>query len=637
MFQIEVLTRHLASKGPVQLTGDDLAERKNALQVSEADILACRGDLAANVPAEKVLKRLREFGVQARTDSWLYAQWLVAEGIAINRLGIRGEALGGLNEAADIFERLSDGPRLAEAKRTIALVHAWRGEGRDAGLSLLRAIAESLASNDLAGAALALIEAGRLEMEMGRSRVAAPLFERALSISGADIPQMDRRRAEINQLQAHLAAGRMKDVRRHYLSIRPNLLSAPPRLRFLAAIELVRFAQALGSYDEARRLLESARRLTPGQPGDFEAFELAEAEAELAVAEHDLPLANANLERVIARYAEDDLAGREVKARLMRATALDGLGRFDEAEQTLAAALRRAVARGLIGHADEVRARLAAIGSSEEVGTSSTPPYGQGAQDPSRRFVRRRPLGEGGQGSVYRAYDIELGGEVALKRYSLTSVYDTQRRERLIAAARIEFLAASRIDHPGVARIQGLVVEPGGDAILVEELVEGPSLRVRMSSAIDTPQALDLIARLAFALSAIHSAGIVHCDLKPENIVISSATRPVIVDFGIALLDPKSRTRRGSPAYMAPEQKRGGRSDARTDLFALGLIAHELLGIEPSVARRFWMLRDGAAGTLPEAGVEPRVAKLIRRLVAPVKWLRPRSAAEVGQIIARGP
>lgn len=170
-------------------------------------------------------------------------------------------------------------------------------------------------------------------------------------------------------------------------------MSAPPRLRFLAAIELVRFSQARGSYDEAQRLLEGARRLAPGHPGAFEACELAEAGAELAVARRDFSRADARLERVIARYAEDDLAGREVKARLLRATALDGLGRLDEAERTLAAALRRAVARGLIGHADEVRARLAARGSSERVWPSSAPPYGESAQDPSRRFVRRRPLG----------------------------------------------------------------------------------------------------------------------------------------------------------------------------------------------------------------------------------------------------
>jgi len=615
---------------------DETPSERLTAAATQAEILACRAALAANAPADQVVQRLRAVEAHARLDPGLHAQWLVAAGVAINRLGVRGEALGALRLAADIFEELGDGARLAEAKRMVAVALAWRGEGCDAGLTLLRALAESLADGDLSGAALALIEAARLEMEMGRARDAAALFERALSIEGADIAPLERRRAEINQLQTLLAAGRNDEMRRCWDAIKSNLSRAPARLRFLAALELVRLAKAQGSYDAARRLLENARQIAPWRPEDFEAVEFAEAEAELAVARRDFRLADERLKRIVARCAEDDLAGREIKARLLHAVALDGLGRAEEAEQTLAAALRRAVARGLIGYADEARAQLAARGGSETVAAPSTASGGPSTRPVAQRFVRRRPLGEGGQGSVFRAYDLEFGGEVALKRFDLGAIYDEKRRERSIAAARTEFLAASRIDHPGVAQMHGFVIEPGGDAILIEELIEGPSLRKRMQSAIEAPHALDLVARIAFALAAVHAAGVVHCDLKPENVILSSAARPVIVDFGVALIGPAGRTGSGTPAYMAPEQARGGRSDARTDLFALGLIAHELLGVEPAAARKYWKLHDDAAARLREAGVDAHVARLIRRLVAPMKWMRPRSASDVGQSIARG-
>jgi tRNA A-37 threonylcarbamoyl transferase component Bud32/tetratricopeptide (TPR) repeat protein len=617
----------------LQLTGGDFMGTDARRQI-EAVIDAARADLSANAPAQDVLKRLGEIEAQARAEPALRGRWLVARGVAANRLGVRGEALGDLAEAADIFERLGDGPRLAEAKRMTALAHAWRGEGREAGLALLRAVAESLAANDRMGAALALIEAGRLEMEMGRPRAAAPLFERALAIGGEDAPQLERRRVEINRLQALVAAGDIAAAQRYRDEIEPNIASAAPRPRFLAAIEGVRCSCALGAFDEARRLIEEARRLAAAVPGSFEAVELAEAEAEFSLAEHNFELADAQLEGVIARYADDDLAGREVKARLLRATALDGLGRREEAERTLAAGLRRAVARGLIGHADAVRTRLAARGGSEGAWTLDEAPRGPSARDPGSRLVRRRPLGEGGQGSVFRAYDIELGGEVALKKFPLAALYDTARRDRLIAAARTEVLAASRIDHPGVARVRGLIVEPGGDATLIEDLVDGPTLRGLMSGPLETSRALDLVARIAFALAAVHGAGIVHCDLKPENIVMAAPTRPVIVDFGVALLDPESRMTGGTPAYMAPEQARGARADARTDLFALGVIAHELFGIQPETAKNFWSLDDAAARALLAAGIEPATVKLLRRLVAPMKWLRPGSAAKVGQAVA---
>lgn len=623
------------SAGPADEGGQLLPQAGEGLS-AEAAIKACRADLADYVPAKKVLERLKEIKEQARSELALHAQWLVAKGIATNRLGLRGEALGDLNEAADIFERLSDGPRLAEAKREAAVVHAWCGEGREAGLALLRSVAESLALNDFTSAALALIEAGRLELEMGRPLRAAPLFDRALKIEGAKLPELQRRRVAVNQLQALVAAGLIEEAQRFREAIEPDVVPASPRLHLLVTIEQIRCACARRLFKEAHRLLEAARPLVPDRES-FEAVELAEAEAELALAERDFALADTKLDCVVARFADDDLAGREVKARLLRAKALDGLKRAEDAERMLAAALRRAVARDLVGHADQVRTALAARGASEsmvDLDTSLSPP----AQDPTRRFVRRRPLGAGGQGSVSRAYDIELGGEVALKRVDLAALYDTAQRDRLVAAARTEIVAASRIDHPGVARVRGLIVEPGGDAILIEDLVDGPSLRSIMKGPIEAERALDLVARIAFALSAIHAAKIVHCDLKPENIVLAGPAHPVIIDFGIALLDPGQRSGRGTPAYMAPEQRRGGRIDARTDLYALGIIALELLGVEPEVARNFWGHDiwghdNGVTKSLRAAGVSAQCVSLMRRLVAPVKLLRPRSAAEVSQII----
>lgn len=616
----------------------DAGKMKQAAEASprpDQVIDACRADLAANVPAAEVLTRLRAIETLAAADIALRAKWLIATGIAANRLGLRGEALGDLNEAADLFAQLNDNERVAEAKREAAVAHGWRGEGREAGLALLRAVAECLAKRDLTGAALALVEAGRLELEMGRPRAAAPLFDRALKIENADLPALQRRRTEVNQAQALVSAGLIDEGLAFLATIGPGLAGASQRLRFLASLEEARCAGAQARMRDARGSVEAARVLVGAAPESFEAVELAEVEAELALAEQDFAAAETLLRGAIARFADDDLAGREVKAQILRAKALDGLGRPDEAESALAAALRRAVARGLIGHADQARSALAARGASEggaEAGVDVGPP----AQDLARRFVRRRPLGAGGQGSVTRAYDVELGGEVALKRIGLAEIYDTAQRDSLLAAARTEVRAASRIDHPGVARVRGLIVEPGGDATLIEDLIDGPNLRSLMREPLQTARALDLAARIAFALAAVHAARIVHCDLKPENIVMPGAANPVIVDFGVALLDPGRSSRSGTPQYMAPEQKNGRRVDARTDLFALGVIALELLGIAPDVARRSWRGDRGATKTLQSSGVGAPCARLLRQLVMPVKWLRPGSASEVGQIFDNG-
>ncbi|MGA3303286.1 MAG: serine/threonine-protein kinase [Methylovirgula sp.] len=609
-----------------------------------SEIKACREALSAYAPPEDVVKRLRVIESQVRSDPALYGQWLLAKGIAGNRMRLRGEALGDLSEAADVFARLGDAAHLAEAKREAAVAHAWCGEGREAGLDLLRAMAESIAAKDMTGASLAAIEAGRLEIEMGRPQFAAPLFEKALAMDGALLPDLQRRRTEVNQLQAIVDQARRNSsliptALAFHQKIEPGLTTAAPRLRLLAALEQARCATLQKNFDAAHRHVGAAtdilqQEILPKHPDAFEPFEIAEVEAELALAEGKYQDADEKIKFVIACFVDQDLAGREVKARLLWAKALDALGRRDEAERNLSQALRRAVIRGLIGHADQVRAALAESGGSENMTALDSLAASPAAQDLSRRFVRRKALGAGGQGSVYRAYDIELGGEVALKRVNLAALYDPSQREFAIETARTEIAAASRIDHPGVARIRGLIVEAGGDAWLIEDLIEGPTLRNLMQGGrMPVDQGLDTIKKVAFALSAIHAAKVVHCDLKPENIVFAGTAQPVIIDFGIAVLDPGRRSQAGTRAYMAPEQRRGGRVSPRTDLYQLGVMSLEMFGVKPALGQKFWLHDNGIKSALLSAGLNEPCIDLMHGLVAPMQWLRPASATDVAQTI----
>ncbi len=609
-----------------------------------SEIKACRDALLAYAQPEEVVKRLRAIEAQVRSDPPLYGQWLLAKGIAGNRMRLRGEALGDLNEAADVFTRLGDCAHIAEAKREAAVAHAWCGEGREAGLDLLRAMAESAAAKDMTGAALAAIEAGRLEIEMGRSQFAAPLFERALAMDSALLPELQRQRTEVNQLQAIVDQARkntslIPTALAFYQKIEPGLIQAPARLRLLAALERARCATLQKNFDEAHRHVEAARdimqrEVLPNDPESFEPFEIAEVEAELALAEGKYQDADEKIKSVIACFVDQDLAGREVKARLLWAKALDALSRHDEAERNLSQALRRAVIRGLIGHADQARAALAESGGSENMTAMESLAVSPAAQDLSRRFVRRKALGAGGQGSVYRAYDIELGGEVALKRVNLSGLYDPSQREFAVETARTEIAAASRVDHPGVARIRGLIVGSGGDAWLIEDLIEGATLRAIMNSGrMPLDQGLDTIKKVAFALSAIHAAKIVHCDLKPENIVFAGPAQPIIIDFGIAVLDPGRRSQAGTRAYMAPEQRRGGRVTPRTDLYQLGIMSLEMFGVPTALGQKFWLHDNGINSALLSAGLNEPCIDLLHGLVAPMQWLRPASAAAVAQTI----
>src|SRR5262249_23811604 len=140
--------------------------------LSDADpaavIGACLASLAANTAPGEVMAQLRAVEGALTDQPLLRARWLLARATATNRLGIATDALGDLFEARRLLERDGDHQGRAEIYQGIAVVQAWRGDGREAALALLTAIAESAAAGDRIGIALALIEAGRLQMEIGR-------------------------------------------------------------------------------------------------------------------------------------------------------------------------------------------------------------------------------------------------------------------------------------------------------------------------------------------------------------------------------------------------------------------------------------------------------------------------------------
>ena len=202
-------------------------------------------------------------------------------------------------------------------------------------------------------------------------------------------------------------------------------------------------------------------------------------------------------------------------------------------------------------------------------------------------FGRYRVVGEigrGGMGVVYRAHDPELDREVAVKHIQLAPDASREVRDELEKRFRREAKAAARIHHPGVVVIHDVGTTETG-LYLVMELVDGESLGRRLERGVfpDRGAALEVAARAAEALAAAHRAGVVHRDVKPANILISRDGRVLLTDFGVARsLDEVSELTRtgmvvGSPAYMAPEQLRGGAVDGRADLFSLGVVLYEML------------------------------------------------------------
>ena len=208
------------------------------------------------------------------------------------------------------------------------------------------------------------------------------------------------------------------------------------------------------------------------------------------------------------------------------------------------------------------------------------------------RFVIGERLGKGGMGEVYRAEDTRLKRTVALKRLSVHLRSDPLYRRRFEEEAE----RASRLNDAHVAAIHD-VIEEQGEIFLVMEFVEGQNLRQRIQEPMSLEQFLGIAVQCAQALVAAHGHGIVHCDIKPENIMLTPEGQVKILDFGVAKHLPRSDqsttvdrsgTVSGTPAYMSPEVLLEKTPDGRADIFSLGVVFYEVLaGHHPFLAGRF--------------------------------------------------
>jgi eukaryotic-like serine/threonine-protein kinase len=259
-------------------------------------------------------------------------------------------------------------------------------------------------------------------------------------------------------------------------------------------------------------------------------------------------------------------------------------------------------------------------------------------------------LGAGGMAEVYRARDTRLGRDIALKVVNEALAGDPELVRRFEQEARV----AGSLNHPNLVAVYDFGLHEGAP-YFITELLKGESLRQRLSRGrIPVDSALDWGAQLAHGLAAAHAQGVVHRDVKPENVFVTSDGQVKLLDFGIAKLAEGSRaegthgildetvtptggqTRTGqilgTPAYMSPEQIRGERVDARTDIFSLGAVLYELVsGQRPfpggsMVESGHAILHDDPA---PLPNVPPLVSQVIRRCLAKDPEARIQSAHDL--------
>ncbi len=261
------------------------------------------------------------------------------------------------------------------------------------------------------------------------------------------------------------------------------------------------------------------------------------------------------------------------------------------------------------------------------------------------RYRLDKLLGAGGMGAVYKARHTTLNRNVAVKVLHPDIGGDPSIGKRFDREAQ----SASRLDHPNCVHVSDFGTTTEGIKYLVMELLEGEELGERLGAPWDPDAALGLLEQIFAGLEHAHACGIVHRDLKPENVFMTRTTGPnasgrdvaKIVDFGIAkLLDADGAaevlTRAGmvfgTPRYMSPEQAAGGKVDERSDLYAVGVLAHELLSGKPpfdseDLASILRMQIMAPPPPLPDTVPAPVVA-FVESLLEKSRHERPASAAD---------
>jgi eukaryotic-like serine/threonine-protein kinase len=261
----------------------------------------------------------------------------------------------------------------------------------------------------------------------------------------------------------------------------------------------------------------------------------------------------------------------------------------------------------------------------------------------SGRYRIEDTLGHGGMAVVYVAEDAELGRRVAVKVLAEQFAADDEFRRRFVREARL----AARLSHPNVVHVYD-AGEDDGHPFIIMELVPGETVAdlLKRRRKLPAHEAATLIRQGALGLQHAHEAGLVHRDVKPQNLLLREDGVLKIADFGIARAAESTRltqlgTVLGTAAYLAPEQALGGEVGPEADIYSLGAVLYEVLTGRPphefeSLADLAEHHREGAVVPVRdlEPSVPPSLEALVMRCLAREARFRPQSAGEVAAALA---
>jgi hypothetical protein len=316
-----------------------------------------------------------------------------------------------------------------------------------------------------------------------------------------------------------------------------------------------------------------------------------------------------------------------------------------QAQQQLLLARKLARMTGFKRFIAQINSLMIEMQVSEKIDEESIRPISENSIEVEDGYLIRKKLGSGGFGDVYLAHDMVHNRDIALKVFQQSDQLDHHQQQKRWNQARLEFEAVAKLSHPSIAQIYAIGHDTMGNPYLVQQFISGGDLNPVMQSNKELRSALTYLIPIARALAAIHSVGVIHRDVKPDNILINQQGLTVLVDFGIALLKSSGDEQSilGTENYIAPEQRLSADINFKADLFSLGCIFYEWLsGEKVSIQSKksnkltAWLgIKKNAEVSTIDEDVCGEAYPLIQSLLAYSPEERPENATEVAEAMSK--
>lgn len=601
--------------------------------LADQDLEAIYQDLLAAAEPAALRERLRKHDSQSDTLSSLEVHLL--SGILDYREHKAASALNKLSHCYEAFSRLDDRRSQCISALHLGIVWYWKSDTLQAHrwFSIGTSIAARENYTDLL--ARILCDTARLHMELLDYNAAFTLLDNALAIANARMPLIEHCRAKVVALQCAVRLGLIPKAQKLLQEIEE--IQPSPRLQFLTRIEQTRILLAERNMLDAQAMLAELEDMQQ-RLGRFERYEYLHVAAEVALAAGNPAGALENAGEVLRAYASDELVAREIEIRRLLSRAADMSGDHAAASQHLAVALAHAMRRSLPCPRDELVSLLAGRGDVRPAAEQATLAWNHDSHAAATRYIHRSVIANGRNGPVKRAYDLLTGNDVAIKKFVAPDRFNHEQRTRLLENARRELSIMSGILHPNLCRVHGMFLDRDGACHIVSDFIEGPPLRQGLGSGEMRESWIDIGRGICNGLDALHASGFVHCDLKPDNIIIHKGS-PVLIDFETLIGNAaasREHARAHTPGYAAPEQQMGKPLTVEADIYALGVVLHEMLtGSLPPPVPGTWIegLRAGRRLFDSQRHFElirhPDVAELLWKCLHPTPSRRYRSVRMV--------